>query len=775
MLAINNIKKSKYTAITLTFLIMFSIIFSYMGSSVVLNLGSFFDNKVKELNDANISVVTTNADVFEKSYSFIKNNRHTKKTETEDILSLDAASFKSANKDIFTQFIICDAENKRTLSSLNFTEKAKEKQENSIVLSYNFKAGYGYKVGDKITIKCNNKSITFTVYGFFEDTLYSNNGDTMVSKAYLFHEDFEKLKASSLVTKGKIIKAKTDSMENAHVERKECVNIISEDFAGKQYNVECSDSSNAKLSLYSYTGILLSILIAFSIILIVIALIVIAFSIVTFIEDNIKNIGVLLAIGYVNRQVIWINLIQFMIISVFGSVLGIITAFIATPYVSNIVSSIAGLKWPMKINIADAFLCIVFVLFLVLLITYFSAVKIYKITPIIALRSGITTHSFKKNHMRLEDYRGSLNFAISLKAIFHYLRQNCMIVVIIFVLSFVSIFGTVTYYNFVVNNKFLMNMIGIESIDISLEVNNGTSEKVYDEMKNNVNVRKVIKLYDKSFLLKDESTRLYICDDYSKLENKVIYSGREPIHYNEIAISNIIAKSMNKKIGDTMNIKIDGISKDFLVVGISQHMTGYGRSISITEDGYHRYYPNFKIPTIGLYLKNSAYIKEFMKILNSKYPSNDITIINYKVLLDSIVEPFKLPIKLLVLVFIAITVVIVCLIILLLIKIRLLKDRKRLGLLKSLGFTTAQLVFQTVFSLMPIIIMGVLAGAIGGCLLSNSLMAVIVSSMGIYNCSLTINYAYVAFVIMGIIAIAYIFASLVAYRIRKITPYELME
>lgn len=775
MLAINNIKKSKNAAITLIILIMLSIAFSYIGSSVVLNLGSFFDNKVKELNDANVSFITNNNDVFEKTYSFLKNNAHTKKVETEDILSLDTASFKSGNKDITTQFVICDADNKRTLSSLTLIEKAKEKPQNSIFLSYNFKAGFGYKVGDKITIKSNNKSKTFTVYGFFEDTLYSNNSDTLISKAYLFHDDYEKLKTSFPITKCKILKAKTDTTSNAHLVRKLCVDNLSKELAGKQYNIEGADSVTAKGSLYEYTGILMAILIAFSIVLVVIALIVIGFSIVTYIEDNIKNIGVLQAIGYVNSQVISISLMQFMIIAVLGSILGIIIAFRATPFVSNIVSSMAGLNWASKINVSEALLCVISVLLLVLLITYLSARRIKKITPIVALRSGMATHSFKKNHIKLDGYKGSLNFAISLKTIFHYIRQNCMIAVIIFVLTFVSIFGTVTYYNFVVNSNFLMNMIGIENIDIQLEAHNGTSKKVYNEVKANENVRKVIKLFDKSFLLNDESTRLYVCDDYSKLENKVIYSGREPIHDNEIAISNTIAKSMNKNIGDTISIKIDGISKDFLVVGLSQHMTGFGRSIRITENGYHRYYPDFNIPTIGVYMKNTSDIKDFIKVLNTKYTNEDVTVTNYNVLIESLVEPFKAPVKLLVSVFIAITVVIVCLILLLLIKIRLLKDRKHLGISKALGYTTMQLVLQTVFSLMPVVITGVLLGSIGGCLLSNSLMAAIVSSMGIYNCSLTINYTYVTLVVIGIIAVAYFFASFVAYRIRKISPYELME
>jgi putative ABC transport system permease protein len=776
MLALNNIKKSKSTAITLTILTIISIVLLYVGSSVILDLNSFFDNKVNELNDANVSLIVKDDDLYKESYLLIKNNPHTEKVETEDILSFDAATFKSGENDITSQFIIGDADNERTISNIKFTEKAKEKEENGIILSYNLKSGYGYKIGDEIEVKYNNINLKFKVYGFFEDTLYSNSADTMVVKSYVFHDDYEKLRAYLSDTyQYKIINAKTDTIENSHIVRKDSLNKLSEEFPGKEYNISGSDSRNAKYSLNGYIVILMAMLIGFSVILEIISLIVIGFSIVTYITDNIKNIGVLQALGYVNNQVINISLVQFMMIAGTGSILGLIVAFGVTPSVSNIVSSVVGLKWISRINLTAAVLSVILILFLVFIITYLSARKIKKITPIVALRSGISTHNFKKNYIKLEGYKGSINFAISLKAIFHYLRQNCMIVIIIFALTFVSIFSTVAYYNFVVNDKFIINLVGIEKFYVSVQSDTDTSKKIYDEIKSNDKVRKVAKLIEKSILVQDERTNLWICDDYNLLENKIIYRGRDPIHDNEVALSNVVAQSMNKEIGDTMEIKVDGILKDFLIVGISQHITGYGRSVRMTEEGYRRYYPNFNVPAIGIYLKDNASSDEFIKMLNEKYGDNKVIVTNYKVFINSIVDPLKPPIVLMLIVFVTITVFVVCLILFLLIKIRVLKERTHLGLLKALGYTTVQLVFQTVFSLLPVIIVGVLIGAVGGCLLSNSLMDLIVSNMGIHNCNLTINYNYASLVVIGIVAIAYIFANLVAYRIRKITPYELMD
>lgn len=775
MLVLNNIKKSKNTVAILTIMIMLSITFSYIGSSVLLNLGSFYDNKTKELNNANFCFIADNKDIYNESYSFIKNNKHTRFMETEDVLGTETSSFKSKGKDVSTQFIICDADKERTLSSLKLTEKAKQKMKDGIILSYNFKAAYGYNVGDKFTIKCNNKNLDFTVYGFFEDTLFCNNSDILTSKAYLYHDDYNNLKKSLTDNDSyKLIDVKTDTDKNSLELRKACINRISTKFGELKSNIICSDSANTKEGLTTFLGLLMSIIIAFSFVLIVIALTVIGYSIITYIADNVKNIGVLQAIGYVNRQVIAISLVQFMMITVFGCILGLAAAFIAAPYFSNIISSLAGLKWPVEINLSAVAFSVIPVLFLVFLIILTATRKIKKITPINALRDGIETHSFKKNHVSFDGYKGSLNFAISLKSIFHYFKQNCMITVIIFILAFVSVFATLSYYNFMVNDNFVMNMLGIQNFDIQIETDNNSYERIYNTIKDDSKIRKVVKLYDKSFLLNDESTRLYVCDNYSELEVNTVYSGRQPRHDNEIVISNAVTENTNKKIGDTIQIKIDGISEDFLIVGLSQHMTGWGRSVNITEAGFRRFHPDFKISTFGGYLKNSsdANIKSYIKALNAKYSNNQYIITNYKTMLNSVMDTIKSPTKLCISIFIFIIIAVVCLILFLIIKIRLIKDKQHMGILKALGYTTRQLMSQTVLSLMPIIIAGALAGTAAGILLSNSLMYLIVSSMGIYNCNLQINAAYIFYVIVLILAVSYIFSNLVAYRIRKITPCE---
>lgn len=773
-MALNNIKKSKSASITLAILIMFSTALLYIGSSVMLNLNSFFNNKIKDLNDANICSIVHSNYVYEKSYEIIKNNPHTKKIESEDILSFNPVTFKNKKNDVSTQLNICDAEKNRTLSKLNFTEKAKEKVKNGIVLSYNFKAGYGYNIGDKITFKCAEKKLTFMIYGFFEDTLYNNNSYTEETKAYLYHDDYERLRNSlGNDYKYKIINVKTDTIDNSNSVMNNYINELSGKLKQNQYDFVSMNSTKSRSNSNMFINILMAILIGFSSILVIIVLIIIGFSITTYVEDNIQNIGALQAIGYTNREVINVSLLQFMMLALLGSVLGLAISFIVTPYVSNMISSIVGLKWPIKVSFVCSILSAAVILSSVFIISFISAGRIKKITPVIALRSGIKMHNFKKNHVKLDGYKGNINLAISMKNIFHYSRQNCMIAVIIAALTFVCIFSTVVFYNFIISNKFMVNMLGNEKIDVLIDASSNTSQKIYDEMKQDSRVRKVIKMWDRAVSLKDEITRLYVYDDYSKRETNTVYEGREPKHDNEAAVSNLTAQEMNKKVGDMMTIKIDGMSRNFLIVGITQHMINYGRSVSITEDGYRRYYPDFEIPSVGIYLKNGTDLKQFIKAVNSKYNNSQIAVTDYNSIVDSIIESLKMPIKICVSVFILITAAFVCLILMFLIKVRLLKDRIYLGIYKALGYTTFQLMTQTVLSLMFVIVTGILIGTVFGLLFSNSLMASLLSNMGIHNCSMEVSLLYVICTDIGIALVSYIFTNIASYRIRKVTPCDL--
>jgi putative ABC transport system permease protein len=69
-----------------------------------------------------------------------------------------------------------------------------------------------------------------------------------------------------------------------------------------------------------------------------------------------------------------------------------------------------------------------------------SARRIKKLNPIVALRGGIITHSFRRNHVPLDKPKGSLPFVLAIKLMLQNMKQSIMVGIIFTVVSFISSF-----------------------------------------------------------------------------------------------------------------------------------------------------------------------------------------------------------------------------------------------------------------------------------------------------------------------------------------------
>lgn len=96
------------------------------------------------------------------------------------------------------------------------------------------------------------------------------------------------------------------------------------------------------------------------------------------------------------------------------------------------------------------------------------------------------------------------------------------------------------------------------------------------------------------------------------------------------------------------------------------------------------------------------------------------------------------------------------------------------GVMKSLGFTTKQLVLQTALSFMPAIILSTVIGLIISCLIINPLMSLFLSSMGIVKCTFAPPVLFSVIAGIGLILFAFAFACLLSLKVKKIAPRNLL-
>ncbi|AWW27200.1 hypothetical protein DOZ58_11495 [Acetobacterium sp. KB-1] len=781
MIATNNIKKAKVATATLIILIAIATIFLYVGISVLSNLGSFMDKKNVATNGAHfVSITDGNYDqeiqaIYESS-------------ETYDYSEREAAIMSLASKfqDVSTgekaysiSSLFLNLDTSRKIAQVDLIDEAAVMPKNGVVVPYILKVVNGYKTGDILKFMVDDASIDLEIAGFYEDLMFASPTNVSMYKLFVGDQQFNELIAQPefglTVSYSAVILNdinRSDDFESLYAER---IKTIMTTNAG---NHAALNYGTMKIGVATFINIIMAVLLSFSIIILAIAAIVIKFSTITHIENNIKNIGTLEAMGYTTRQIIRATLLEYLIIAMVGFMVGLGASLFISPVITNVVSSSIGLSWTMGIYPVAVLASLGMVMILVLGIAYFSAFKIKRITPLAALRNGVQTHHFIKNKIPLEQTKLSLNAAMGLKMLIHNKRQNLIAAVIIMLLSLVTVFSLASYYNFSVDKTAMIKLIGLETAEVQLTAL-ADEQRIFTEIAAMPEVEDTIKLDAFEAVIKfqgkESGANARITKDYSRLKVNTCVKGRMPAGDNEIAITSIVLNKIGAQIGDTVSIENNGSACEFLVVGITQQFNMLGRGAAITTAGMKKMVPSYQEQVLKIYLKDGQDTEKFVTKLNNQYASEKVQSVSYFESIEMMLNSFEASIQIVVVGCLGVIAVIIVFILFLIVRVRLLRERTRLGVSKALGFTSNQLIGQLLISEMPVIIGASMAGAAAGYFTTNPLLALMLSANGILNCDFYVDPGMVLLTPIGISLIGLGTVLIVSGRIRKISPCKMFE
>ena len=438
-----------------------------------------------------------------------------------------------------------NADDYRMIGPLNLIEKLNTMSADDIFVPYSFKTNGDYELGDNFTIHYQGKEYKYQIAGFFETTMLATN-NIGVMKFMLPETSYGAL-ADELDNKSKALSVSAvmeDPTQSPEL-KNDFIQHVQQSTEGQTTPYIWGLDIDLVKNVNTITiNIGATILVAFATIIVLVSLIVIRFRVSNSIEDGMANIGVLKAIGYTSRQILSSIILQFILIAFSASVVGVALSYVLMPFLGSVISTLSGLVWmqsfDLNMNLVSAFL----VVFCVVIVTLLSAFRVRKILPVAALRGGIQTHSFRKNHFPLEKAKGGLHFLLAIKSMLANVKQNIMILLIIIGLTFASVFSVVLYYNIASDNTAFINLFGTEPANVIVVANSdGDRREFLSDLEQMDHVRKV-NLFD-LIKTKVDGQTVYtnVTDDYNQLENNIVYEGRHPKHENEISISWVVSKS----------------------------------------------------------------------------------------------------------------------------------------------------------------------------------------------------------------------------------------
>jgi len=764
-----NLRKSKGQTINLLLFVLLAVMFLNVGLVLYFGANTFFEERAEELHAAHLTVIEQSSDAARKGLQYLKGYPGVTETEVQNTVGGQGNYFIDDEKSIgYLFFARMDKDQKMDPPSL--VGESRPLTGNAIYVPYFMLLNGGYEVGDYFKLHLLGEELHFTVAGGTEEIMFGAPMNT-IYRFYVSDDMFDQLQMRFADNDYTLLSARMEDSKDTV--------FLADDYSKKflsdtlLFTFSRGEVGFARTSISAITAVVLTV---FAIILLGVSLIVVRFRITNNIEESMTNIGVLKAMGYRSGQIVASVVMQFGFIALVGSILGIVLSQVTIPVITRMLEPLFALVWSPGFNPSAALISLMLVLAMVLLISFVSARRINRLSPLVALRGGMTTHSFKKNVLPLDKSHGPLGLLLATKQILQNKKQAIAISTIIAAVTLAAVAGLSMHYNMSVDLSALAAAMG-EIPDASFTLKDTADGNAFKKkMLERPEVRKALgyEFFGVSLFIDETKIMANITEDCALLEGNMLVSGRYPKHSNEIALGAAAAKASGKGVGDMVTVKSGENEKDYLVTGTIQLMNNTGFNGLMTGEALKRVQPDFAFTSFSVYVTDETDVKAFIEHVEAD--SGDIfeTTLNVQ---DQMNTQFRSlgPVFAAVAVGImAATVFVVILTLYLVIKTTIMRRKRELGIQKALGFTTLQLMSQIALNFTPIILLSVVIGAIGGYYGLNPLFVALTSGLGMVRSELLTPLNWVVAVCIALTALTYVVSMLIAWRIRKISAYSLI-
>ncbi len=772
LLAKSNLRKGRGLSIGVTALILTVALLLSATLIIIFDFLTDIDKQKTKLNAGDACVlVTRNIDnldssFFENALSDDVND----KSVTEGIGILYSMKYGSGTVSAFLFASSLDRLNKVNVGKTEIVEEDKSIVDNYCYIPYQFHTGGGYNIGDNFVLKMPNADYSYRVRGFVNNFYLGSYNNGLVLLA-IDEADLKELESE--YKENRTIYANYDL--KPEVDEVKFVNRLSLEMS--KINVK-SELHLATLEVSKSNRTFISVIFtvsffATSIILLFVVILMISNIISNYIKQNMKSIGALKAIGYTSNEIRNAILLQFSLIAFIGAVLGSTLVYLIMPFISKILVSQYGMPYSASFSFLAFIIVIAFISIIIILLVFLFTRKISKIDAIVALKDGIETHNFKRNIIPFEKSKLGLNLTLSLKSFFNNIKQHIITFVVLLGLTFGGVIACVMLENFGTNPN--ISILTFETCNGLVSSDTSVKDELYDYLKNRDDITNVKFMVQIPVIDKDDiDLTLYLIDDVNKLNNKnVCYKGRFPKYDNEIIVSGKYAKTYNLNIGDDIKIQYGGKSYTYLICGLCQTTNNGGRECLLTVDAFSHLSSIESFP--GYYwFDTTSNTPDVLNDIKSLYGSHITSTMNYDDVISGSISVFVLISWAMMIIILVMTTFVIIMVLYLLMKNMIHNKRYEYGVLKSLGYTSKELILQNSLSFMPSIIIGTILSAIISSLLANPYLTMVMSMFGIMQANMSVPVGFVILLVIFEIAISFVFSLILSRKIKYLEPYKLL-
>ncbi|HKL78855.1 MAG TPA: ABC transporter permease [Mobilitalea sp.] len=475
------------------------------------------------------------------------------------------------------------------------------------------------------------------------------------------------------------------------------------------------------------------IIILVSLLLIFIAIINLRFTILATMEDEIKEIGTMKAIGISHKDIQKLYKMKYVILSAVGCFFGYVAAILC----SGIFTADMALNYgKQQLTLRDFIISIVAVALVHLIVIHFCKrvlKKIRHITVVQALIIGETDGKKRKRSRKSKEKILTVeanrflptNLFLSIRELV--IRAKAwFLLLLVFALAACIMIIPANLYNTIRSSEFATYMgTAISDIRIDLQSVENLNQK-HEEIMNRIQTDDEISSFNAYANCRYEvygeegwEDMQVECGDYVNF--KVSYlNGKGPGRSGEMAISTLNAKKYSVGAGDSLKMKIGGIEENYYICGTYQDVTNGGYTAKMIYD-YDQEdvlkYTYFIDTAEGISVKDKAEEHADAFSYAKVIPMANYITQTFGMIID--------PLSQVVIAAIAVAAFITLLITVLFLKLNTAREYAQIANMKAMGFSVLDIRKQYVIKTGIVAVIGTLVGV----LISNTLGEILVSGL----------------------------------------------
>jgi ABC-type antimicrobial peptide transport system permease subunit len=786
-IAKNNMKKQKSDMKTFFVMILLSAMLIFISMSFISGIPNVIDSVHEKTNGPEVLYMLYSGEEAEaKMTELLKGSNYISEIETTDSLGLSVKYGHTKDKQLTEstfQFVSYDQDIKVEKPSLD----TKGLRGKDIVLPVSMSTSY--KIGETIRIKINDNVYDLKVAGYNEDSIYCsplNLGITLCYVSDSVYNDIDFENNSSGYATVKVFKAKlTKEAIRRNYEIQGIMDSITSEYNTwlDTYRIDHPGATggimvdvpydmlrgSAMILPYMFLGIIC----AFAVIMFIIAMVVIHFSVKNFIITNMKNTAIMEAAGYTVNELIAILVVQLVSVALVASAVGVLIGALLIGRLGVIIVITMGLSWNQAVSMDLALGVALGLCLIVTGLTFLIGSDYSKTTVLEALRGGVNAHNFKKNFFPFEKSAFPVAITLSLKETFGRFKSNIGVIFIMMVLMASTILSLGSADTFSSNDA-LMKMVGFDYADISVYCDEAMAQYVsaMPMVKRLYGETNASFLYTSKKVNKERNFNTRGFSDITQNQNLSPIEGRVPIHDNEVMLATNAAKMLKVSVGDVVSAKNGNSEETYLVTGLCQVMNNMGQMGYMSLEGFEKISGHQNMLSYMVFLKDGYTIDDFKEVFLKDYP--DVEVTDFKQAAEGTIGVVKSGVKAVAVLIAFLTAIIVAFVESLIIKTQITRSWRDLGVSKALGYTSKQLIIQTMLSNMPSVLIGCILGIIVAAGSSEKVMSILFSVFGFKKSIFYVNFSSYILATLLILGIALLTAGLIGKRIKTLEPVKMI-